>query len=809
MKTNADPTRAQPMAQAVAENPNIELLGAKDAVIGPVTLDQLRRGMDAGKVSQSTRARWVGTTDWQSVAEIIVANPGTARATPETLGATGRDPVATEADGESSPVAPDNGDAARWALGNSPATTAPTVGNEQRDPSSRAQVVTPRAPGEPALPKRRWKRRLALVAVVILSLAAVSTWIGIRYVARLPQVPLPIVAQRLPSRTLMIHEARLRSDLDEVGTLPDAYAVSALASVACGGEDVVALLQRAQGQDLQWLKHAGVLDLEKNEEVRQGLTCGVTLQKAMVSPSVVDLHFQDADHKHRVSALRSSLTSLPTESGFLRHNFSGMDGHCFHPKDAKTDCPDGTPSSVHDGQTWFFGKLEAIEAFARAYTTAHAELSSTVEILQSTVSLTGGADDTRILAKPEEVPWRLPCERAAPIEHKKEFIDGCFPAGQDRLLDAVATKVRGLAVERNVLAKGDAYRLRYVLLARDEEAARDIEKDLLDLARDWRAQVANREPDLMKLLRAPSEHPHDKFWEAAAEPLFRALRGVEVSRSGAVVRVTLSEVLRPIEAKSLKELAATRSSEEAALVSIVDALLQGAKLPEKSLAAFVGSDIAGWMAAPRATVADCASVRNELTALTQGGVPPEMFGLKFEVEKHWADTRCVGAVFPPELKSCVDGAKDLTAFASCRLPPSPFVMAAARRLEGQWEGVVNQDGSGTSSRGSRRYQPAGAERLPLRLEFVRGRLALGLGDHSYEGDADLQSDDVGRASFVTEGKDGVVRHSVALVDDRTIVVVLHGTANAKGVEVTLKKATFERTLFKKGDGAGAERKESL
>ncbi len=363
-------------------------------------------------------------------------------------------------------------------------------GDPQADGGEASSVRSangPSADAGAAVPSGAKSKRWRLVAFGALGLAlagACGTLVYTRYFSARARRALPVVAQRLPAHTQRVADTRLRSDLDELATLPPAYVTSALAAVACGGTDVGSLMAKARGKDLAWLKKNGVLDVAQRVDVRAALRCGAALANGLASPSVVEVAFAENNKTFHVSALRSTAQDLPSELGFVRHNFSGMPGQCLRPKDAKTDCPEGTSATFRDDQTRVFGQVAEVEAFARAYTTAHEELTTTVDILQSTVQHTRGADDTFIVAKPETVPWKLVCERAAPVGHETEFVEACFPSGQEKLLESIATKVRGLAVERDILAKGAAFSVSYVLLTRDEDAARDVEKDLLDLARD-------------------------------------------------------------------------------------------------------------------------------------------------------------------------------------------------------------------------------------------------------------------------------------------------------------------------------------
>lgn len=894
-------------------------------VIGPVSLDQIRRGLEAGKIPEDAQARLVGTEPWHPVREVIrrpdeaqpieirgevlhlprprpnanlVAAPPikpdeparastplseggaewTVRldggwlaadreailvewirqgrvgphtpirhaswATPQPLGKVGRfqhvfavqvrDPslrpaaqhvpgppsqpfvgdkrlVVTERDearavrgGETDAeargrVAPTRGldawraDQGEQTLGKGGmrvlAVSPATPGNAPVDQIAPSAGKASPAPGtpEPARTSPMLSRRWKLLLAVVLSTTIVAVGGGLvlrRYIAS-GQRALPIVAARLPPRTLRVSDSRLRADLDELAVLPDAYVTSALAAVACGGTDVALLIERARGRDLGWLKRNGIFDLGHDEHIRDALTCGAAIRLGgnKGSPSRVGVTFMQDEKPMDVVVLRSPLTDLSLGPGFMRHNFSGLSGQCRHPDEAKTDCPDGATATLHDGDTWVFGDVVEVEAFGRTYTSAHEELTTSVEILQGMVAHTRGADETVIIAKPETVPWKEVCERAAPINHEKEFVAACFPSGQEKVMEAIATRTRGLAIERDMLAKGIAFSLNYVLLARDDDDARELEKDLRDFVRDWRAHVANHEPEMIRLIRAPSDYVHDRFWEAGLDPLLRALHAIDVTRNGAVVRLVIRQELRPEEAKSLKEFVATRRATQDALGAIVDALVQHTPLPEKKLSMFVGPDVAAWMSAPRASIKDCTTIGAKLKSVTAGDLSPEQAGMKLVLDHRYAQERCVGMSLPAETKTCLDHATSMQEFASCKIMLSPLAAAALRRLDGQWLRV------------RRPVEPA------VRLEFGGGRVALAIEDASVECESDVESDDLDSASFGLVLHDGLVRQAVTFEKDGTLKLSFKPKAAASPIEMMFKAAKFDKPLLKPAPAA--------
>ena len=417
-----------------------------------------------------------------------------------------------------------------------------------------------------------------------------------------------------------------------------------------------------------------------------------------------------------------------------------------------------------------------MEAFARAYTSVRNDLTTTVDILQETIASTTDADVIEITAKPDAIPWASPCEVTGPVEHKKEFLDACFPKGQEKLLDSIVTKVRGIAVERDILAKAAAYHMGFVLLARDEDAARDVEKDLRNLVRDWRAQLANSEPEMAKLIRAKSEYVRDDFWKAAFDAFMRAMRGMSVSRSGAVVRLSIHEPLRPEESKALKEFVETRTQESDRHEQNHRSDLAGRARAEKSLSVFVDADVAAWMSLPKATETDCDAIGTKLKALSKDA-PIEEFGLKFKMEQRFAKSACVGQAWSAEAKACALGASDLTGLAACKPPTNVLTQVASRKLQGQWVGESVEPDT----------DKAGRIWVGSKLEFgsnshVSFITSAGMGN-PLEGDAEIQAEG-SKASFRFPLPGKTDRMTVAFVGDDKIMLLPD-----RRTTITYKRAT--------------------
>lgn len=629
------------------------------------------------------------------------------------------------------------------------------------------------------------KRRVGALAGGLIGLALLGSAGAFAYSKiRASKRTLPVIAAKLPPQTLSITEKRPGQDpLDDVATLPDIYIASAI-SPMCAGTDVVNLIALARNKDLAWLEKEHLLDLPI---FRKGLQCGDKLREGLIAPAITEVRFKDGDKERLVSVIRSRTTEMTSGLGYVRHSFSGLPGFCLKPEAAKEDCPPDANASFKDNDAWFLGRFDAVEPFARSYTTARDELSTTVDILQETIAASEPADFTELVAKPENIAWGMPCALAAPIGKHKEFFEACFPKGQEKLLDAVETKVRGVAVQRDVIARVEGIRFVVTLVARDSDAARDIEKDLLDFTRDWRAQLTNAEPDMSRLLRAKSDFVHDSFWASIYEPFLRALRGVSVTRSGAIVRLQIKETLRPEEAKSLREFTSTQTMDRKAAGEIGEALLSGANLPLKSLGTFVAPEVAKWITAPRATDADCSAITAKMKELLGAATPGSAL----------ADYKktCMGTVMPPDYRACLTGAANFPSFQECHIAWSPWNVEAARKLDGQWEADAVETSGWVEP-------DVKAALRKAKLEFKDGRLASSIGLFVNEGKANILSEDVGEAKFDVTFAEKSAKVALVWIDPDTFKMK---EWLARVESITFKRGKLGESLFVQAKAAAARK----
>lgn len=665
--------------------------------LGPFSLDQVKQGLESGRFSNAAQLREQQSPEWYNAAKYI-------------------DLAASEA-------------------GLRPAS--------HHAPSPRST-------------------RIAAVSAGVLALAAVAAVVAVRWSAKQarssPPAILATLTPKLPASTVSLREGPFRDELDQAQTTPSEYVAAWLAHRACGGPDLVQMLVGVRGKSLEDIERSGVLELPTNERWRNALQCGEQIRKSLLANSHVYTTFKDGDQLRSVVVLSASMTEFPSVLSMARHNFSGLDGACTHEPESKLPCAPGA-AAVHDGTMWAFGDLEAVTSFAQAFTRGREELPTNVQILRDLSEHAGRAETTIVLARPDSIPWSLPCVQSAPSDQRDEYIQACYPPGQEHIHASVETKARGVSLQRDMTAASQTVGWTYLVWARDEEAAEHVRKDLLDLQRDWRAHLVNNEPQLIKAVRA-SNDPQAKYWDSVLEPLLRGIREATVQKEGRLVRLSMRQTLRLEEAKMLAEAAGDLREQMNASQQILGALLRRKALSQKALAYFVGQDVAAWMAAPRAQADDCAALRGKLQ---QVEVPVELLGLKADLEQRWQDDRCVGMVLPPDSQKCLLGATTLQALDACKLPPSPFVLDAKARLQGQWrvEAVKARPGQ---------HLPWGfsARMSDCMLEFSQQKVAFRCLGETHVAPLDVQSSKVRQATVLIPMAKSVVPQQLELDSDGSL-----------------------------------------
>jgi hypothetical protein len=595
-----------------------------------------------------------------------------------------------------------------------------------------------------------------------------------------------VLGENLPNGTTSVMVGELSAS-DETGSAPNAFVASMLAGGACGSTDLAAKLLQAVDATPAHLLELGILGFPQDENVMRGLRCGDRVRKSLQRPNLVAVSFKEGEANNAETSIALTISAATTEirDDGTAHNFSGLAGFCSTGASPGACEDDGSGGFRRDGR-WFLGRIDVIEAIARTLTTAREDVSTNVEILRRLGDDAGEADQIMLLARPDRVGWSEVCEEAAPAAVKDEFLAACFPPRQEAVIDAIETKLRGVAIQRDFLMGRRRVRWGYLLLGRDEDAARDIERDVQDLLRDWKAHLANTEPTLVRLLqRAGADDPNDALWKEALPALLRAIRAATVERDGDIVRFSITDDLRDDEVRVLREVLEQGrwGRVRDAVSTVVQALIDGTPVPASRLGLIVGPDIAAWMTAPRADAATCAAFRQHLAGLTAAGVGPELFGLKFDLERTLADAHCVGMALPADARGCLTAAPSLDAMGRCRtrVPLAPEEIEARRRTAGQWQATVITGGDRRT-----RFLLNG-----MLLEIDGDRLAWSISDNVGRGTVEFSAATYDSAVLVMRLPSGEPsRVSVTLGAEDALATQWEG-----GVSITFQRTQFAPSLL--------------
>jgi hypothetical protein len=503
--------------------------------------------------------------------------------------------------------------------------------------------------------------------------------------------PLPVEAARLPSDTDFFQEARFPG-ADGPPAVRDAFLSSDIARHVCGAQSDFAdrlLRLRTSPSDAVFLFDPKTLDAR-----RATLECGQNLLSGLGNPTYTELVFHDGDEKKflGVEIMKLKATELPAKYGFARQTFSGLPGYCLvSPKRTEPDfkwnsgskkdesetkteksgeCNDSSLAAFRDGDNWFFGQRTSVEAFARSFSKPRKELSTTIENLQLAFDSAEGLTIRRTDEGPKAAAslLKLPCTHVAyDSSAGSKFVEECLPKSVEKNASSIDAKVRAVTYELDApIQDSEGIKFNLIFVARDGDAAKDVESELKDAARDWKSSAENDEAKLVKLVREAPNQIGQRKWSVGIDPFLRAVKNGTVSRSGRVVTMKLSEKFTDAERKELKEVMTRSSDDMQAAAAITQALTKGAAVPEASLAQIVGPEWASYVLAPRATDKDCNALRDKLGRFELSNPQAIPSSLRFAVR-----FKCEGMPLPRASQSCMLDAKDATAFGKCSLPTNP------------------------------------------------------------------------------------------------------------------------------------------
>ena len=505
-------------------------------VVGPISLDQIRRGLEAGKIPQGSEARPVGSTDWLPVGTVV----------------------------------------------------------------ENAFQVTPTAP---VVVKKRYRWHVSAACTLVVLVGSTPL---IWRLTEAKHAAFPIEAKHLPSNTTSLVQQEISGAHEKNENLRQLLLAGFVASNICKpsvANPVTGLLE-LEGNPRNAGKYFKQAHLD---DVRTMMTCGRELAPMLQSQDSAEMQFTDDTGKHVFRIFNLKMDQLPTKLGWIHYSFSGLPGFCYVPQagEAATekDCVDDSYASVHEGTRWIFGNKASIMTVARSFAQPKDHISTTIEVLQEAANAMSGLTWRAAEATPKSSKAVLtsPCVWAADrvAGSKSDFMTACFPITADKQIEVIDGKLRAASDEIDTdIEKAGAIRGQMALVARDSEAASAMQKDVNEFVRDWQSHIENNETKLVKLATEKTATPDQRIWAGTIDTFIKALKGMDVSRSGRVVTISFNQKLSSDDIKEVREAVENPNDKRQVASMIIDAIEKTQPVPETALAQLIGPKLAAFVLLP-------------------------------------------------------------------------------------------------------------------------------------------------------------------------------------------------------------------
>lgn len=431
-------------------------------------------------------------------------------------------------------------------------------------------------------------------------------------------VALPVDAKMLPSTTTEVGTQLIEATRETDERVREAYLAAELGSEMCR------MGARNPAEQLESLPHASPREAKdfffnktKIDETRSLLECGDLLAESLDSPYQAGITYEeDEKTKHRVAVGHFRLTDLPTKYGFTKYSFMGVPGFCRtqdEDRNAKPgelvankgyECREKTPGGFANGTTWFLGNRTALEGMAKSVKRPKEDLNARLLALKDAASQTEGLPVVRLSANPKSAKefFSAPCwvgasHSAAPLF---EFLEGCFPAKQvESQLAEIDSKIKAAAFETDGdPQKAEAFHGNIIFVARDNDGAKDVEKDVKEIVSDWKAHVDNNEAKLINKSQENAYSARTRKFAAVADTYFKALKNMKVSRDGRTVRISFREKLSALDKSALEDADHKTVANRQAVAEIIFAIQGNKPIPEAPLGKLVGPSWAKYLVSP-------------------------------------------------------------------------------------------------------------------------------------------------------------------------------------------------------------------
>lgn len=334
-------------------------------------------------------------------------------------------------------------------------------------------------------------------------------------------------------------------------------------------------------------------------KVQSLLECGGLLGQSLQTGFQTAVQFVDDEGKKaEIDILKLNVAELPPKYGLTKRAFGAKEGYCKTSDPLKPnvvlDCGPSSEAALKDGSTWFLGKRIEIDAVARSLSNPKTELSTGLQALNDAAAQVEGLSTLRIESQLTTVKGFLeaPCNWASgqTVGSGAEFLKACFPFSDSKVITDIDAKIRAAAfeVEPDVLKAGGVHG-GIILVARDDDGAKAVEKDAQEFVTDWKAQLENNEAKMVKQAKTNPHSLRQRQFAIIVDNFNQALRGMKVSRSGRVVKMQFHQPLDPTDRADLDDARAKTNQFRSAVADVLNAVKAKQQLPVAALTLIVGA----------------------------------------------------------------------------------------------------------------------------------------------------------------------------------------------------------------------------
>ncbi|MFO0676534.1 MAG: hypothetical protein U0169_08370 [Polyangiaceae bacterium] len=468
---------------------------------------------------------------------------------------------------------------------------------------------------------------------------------------------LPVDAKELPPTTTRLDAELIEGTRETDPTVKNAYTAAELGSAMCrkGAPDPARTLELMNLFGARAAKK--FFTAETLDQVQALLQCGDVLAKNLQDGHRTAISFaDDKGAKTSVDTLHLGVQDLPPKFGLTKHSFGTSSGFCRTSDPQKPavilDCtPQSEAALVHES-TWFLGKRGDLDSVARTIAAPRADLSTSVAALNDAANQMEGLGAMRIEADLKSAKSFLsaPCSWGGMQSggNLVDFMQSCFPSTADKIVQEIDSKLRAAGFELEPdTTKAGAVRGGIVLVARDDDAAKVVEKDAISLVAEWKSQLENNEA---KLIRQAKENPQtlrQKSWAIVVDDFVHALQKTKVGRDGRTVKLTFDDPLDADDKRDLDEAKKQSLEQQRAIAEVLVAVQAKETLPLKPMIRLFGVPWASYLVHaavydPKAIPPECAAAKAGAAkvAPTKGAAAP--------AAQATPNPRCVAPVEPAE-----------------------------------------------------------------------------------------------------------------------------------------------------------------